>query len=592
MGREIVNYTLLGLRCRKLQLFRPLSPLERIFTVPTATMFTFGATIGGHLYLSLGHSAEYFGVFSALWYFVGGIVALAFASCYGELSSLAPSSGGVYSYCYNTMGEIYAFLVGWLLVLAHSFRLMVCTRSLAQFTKETFFDKLEEYSFETNTSFHHLEISSLVEECPVWEGLAVTLLVAGLASTGIKESIITNVVIVVIHIIAMTTLFVIYIFLVEGNYEFKKDFFTNETLHDVMLKGFGVIHDAYFGFQSTVYLGEEALDPAKTIPISLLSSVGLVMTCYTMLSFLHSLLSRRGFSSNHSGNIVKIMKLLGLSKGLPYFIGLGGVCGLAASGYASMFMLTRLLYCMSSDGLIFKMFSHVSNYTSTPVVSTFAVAFVLGIIQMFFKMSFIYILAKYLICIEYIFIPICLLITRYRCEIVPKFKEMGRRWVIFNAPVRVTNPTYLTETISEHLIAAIFLASYVLAFTLDLSFHQKHLIAVNIQLTTLLILTVLCVALSRQPQNDRGQLFHRTSGVPYVPIIVLFYSLFILIQFTLLVWLILSIWCVLGVVFYFSYSRNHSEEGGKILPDNPKERWSIMLTPKKIKSLTSSDEEE
>src|SRR3546814_624761 len=79
-----------------------------------------GSTIGAGIYVMTGTAAATFAGPAVLISFVIAGFACAFAAlCYAELASAMPVSGSSYTYAYATLGEVFAWVMGWLIVLEY-----------------------------------------------------------------------------------------------------------------------------------------------------------------------------------------------------------------------------------------------------------------------------------------------------------------------------------------------------------------------------------------------------------------------------------------------------------------------------------------
>ena len=94
--------------------------LKRSLGAVNLTMLGIGSTIGAGIYVMTGTAAaEYAGPAILLSFLVAGLACLFTALSYGELASSMPVSGSAYTYAYASMGELAAWVVGWLLVLEY-----------------------------------------------------------------------------------------------------------------------------------------------------------------------------------------------------------------------------------------------------------------------------------------------------------------------------------------------------------------------------------------------------------------------------------------------------------------------------------------
>lgn len=94
------------------------SELKRVLTKWGLTSLGIGAIIGGGIFTLTGVAAhEFAGPALAVSFVIAGMGCLFAALCYAEFSSVLPVEGSAYAYSYGTMGEIFAWIIGWNLIL-------------------------------------------------------------------------------------------------------------------------------------------------------------------------------------------------------------------------------------------------------------------------------------------------------------------------------------------------------------------------------------------------------------------------------------------------------------------------------------------
>src|SRR6188472_536795 len=95
--------------------------LKRVLGPVTLTALGVGAIIGAGIFVATGKAAhETAGPALMLSYAIAGITCIFAALCYAEFASMAPVAGSAYTYAYCTMGELFAWVIGWDLVLEYA----------------------------------------------------------------------------------------------------------------------------------------------------------------------------------------------------------------------------------------------------------------------------------------------------------------------------------------------------------------------------------------------------------------------------------------------------------------------------------------
>src|SRR6202795_4495743 len=95
--------------------------LRRVLGPVQLTSLGVGAIIGAGIFVATGAAAkDVAGPALMVSYGVAGITCIFAALCYAEFASMAPVAGSAYTYAYTTMGELFAWIIGWDLVLEYA----------------------------------------------------------------------------------------------------------------------------------------------------------------------------------------------------------------------------------------------------------------------------------------------------------------------------------------------------------------------------------------------------------------------------------------------------------------------------------------
>jgi APA family basic amino acid/polyamine antiporter len=97
------------------------SELKRVLGKWSLTAIGIGAIIGGGVFVLTGTAAHYHaGPALALSFVIAGIGCIFAALCYAEFAAMLPVEGSAYAYAYGTVGEIFAWIIGWALILEYA----------------------------------------------------------------------------------------------------------------------------------------------------------------------------------------------------------------------------------------------------------------------------------------------------------------------------------------------------------------------------------------------------------------------------------------------------------------------------------------
>src|SRR5947208_350209 len=95
--------------------------LKRVLGPVTLTALGIGGVIGAGIFVATGAAAkDVAGPALMVSYLVAGVTCIFAALCYAEFASMAPVAGSAYTYAYTTMGELFAWIIGWDLVLEYA----------------------------------------------------------------------------------------------------------------------------------------------------------------------------------------------------------------------------------------------------------------------------------------------------------------------------------------------------------------------------------------------------------------------------------------------------------------------------------------
>ena len=95
--------------------------LRRILRPYELVLLGIGAVVGTGIFVITGvAAADYSGPAIILSFIISGLVCILAALCYAEFSAMVPVAGSAYTYCYASLGEIWAWIIGWDLILEYA----------------------------------------------------------------------------------------------------------------------------------------------------------------------------------------------------------------------------------------------------------------------------------------------------------------------------------------------------------------------------------------------------------------------------------------------------------------------------------------
>ncbi|MBI3171294.1 MAG: amino acid permease, partial [Hydrocarboniphaga effusa] len=264
--------------------------LKRCLTAFDLTLLGIGCIIGTGIFVLTGvAAAQNAGPAIVLSFVISGIACAFSALCYAELSSAIGGSGSAYGYAYAGIGELVAWIIGWMLVLEYS--VATATVSIGW---SGYLAKILEGFFKIKLS---VEYTSAPGEIPGVDSIAnipamlIVLALAGLLSWGVKESARFNGVMVMVKLV--TILAFIAIAGPHVNPDNWHPFIPERVVGPDGVAHFGflgvttaaaLVFFAYIGFDAVSTAGEEAVNPQRDLPIGILASLAICTVLYIIVS--------------------------------------------------------------------------------------------------------------------------------------------------------------------------------------------------------------------------------------------------------------------------------------------------------------------
>ena len=321
--------------------------------------FGVGIVIGTGIFTLTGIEAKnHAGPGVVISFAVAGLVSLLAALCYAEMSSAVPTAGSAYTYAYATIGEVFAWIIGWDLILEFALGAAVVARGWSGYLQELF----------------GLPSSLFGEGSMVNVGAIFIVLVLGaVAMVGIRESARVTNVLVVIKVAICLFVIVAGAFFVqranltpfipaaapvkEGTSGLKQPL--GQALFGIEPSAFGfagiltaaaVVFFAYTGFEAVANMGEETRKPARDLPLGLLGTLGLCTVLYIGVSFvLTGMVSYTKISEG--APIANAFEQVGLSWAAK-LVSIAAICGLTSVILVDILAMGRIGFAMGRDNLL------------------------------------------------------------------------------------------------------------------------------------------------------------------------------------------------------------------------------------------------
>jgi len=376
--------------------------LRRTLTATNLTTLGIGAIIGAGIFVITGQAAAQYAGPAILISFIISGVACAFAGlCYAEFASMIPIAGSAYTYAYATMGEFFAWLIGWDLILEYLFAASTVSVGWSGYVVSFLKDfGIHIPAYLTAASGSILlnvpgsgwvqESANLLKELAskgidasalphltAWFNLPAMFIIALLTTLlvlGIKESANVNNIMVIVKVSVIVLFIAIGFFFVKSaNWKPFIPPNTGEFGHfgwSGIFRAAGVIFFAYIGFDAVSTAAQEARNPRKDMPIGIMGSLGISTLLYILVAIVLT-----GVVSYTYLNVADPMAVgvNALGQGMFWLrpiIKIAAIAGLSSVILVMMLGQPRIFYSMSNDGLLPPVFSKVHPKFRTPYVST------------------------------------------------------------------------------------------------------------------------------------------------------------------------------------------------------------------------------
>ena len=386
-----------------------------------------GVIIGAGLFSLTGiAAANHAGPAVTLSFIIAAIGCAFSALCYAEFASMVPVAGSAYTYAYATLGEFFAWIIGWDLVLEYSVGAATVAISWSQYLVR-FLSKYDIYlpaqllhsPFETVT----LPDGSVVTGWINVPAVLVVVFITALIIRGTKGSALYNIIVVslkigvVIVFIALgwnyinPTNFVPYIPANTGTF--------GEFGISGIFRGAGVVFFVFIGFDIVATMAQEAKNPQRNMPIGIIGSLIICTVLFGVFSFVMTGLAHyTEFKDSAAPVAIAIEKT-------PYGWMAQAIILAIIIGYTSVILVdllgqSRVFFSMSRDGLLPKLFSHVHPKFQTPYKGNMLLGLFISLFAGFVPIRVVGEMTSIGTLLAFIMVCLGVIILRYRQPDLPR----------------------------------------------------------------------------------------------------------------------------------------------------------------------------
>jgi basic amino acid/polyamine antiporter, APA family len=383
--------------------------LHRVLGPVQLSSLGVGAIIGTGIFVLTGVAAhDTTGPALVLSFVVSGITCIFAALCYAEFASMVPVAGSAYTYAYATLGELFAWIIGWDLILEYAVASATVAHGWSHYFQDflVFFNVRLPHVF-TNAPFDYdITVGRLVLTGTWFDlpAVVIAVLVTIVLVKGIRESASLNAGIVILKLAIVFFVIAVGAFYVKAaNWTPFAPFglsgfsFFGHTIWGQtgpggkplgMLAGAAIVFFAYIGFDSISTHAEEARNPSRDVPIGIMTSLILCTVLYIAVAAVVT-----GMVPYNQINIDAPVSDAFRQAGLPWaqlLIAIGAVAGITSVLLVMMLSQARIFLAMARDGLLpTGFFGAIHERFRTPWKSTILTGACVAVMGAFLPLRFL-----------------------------------------------------------------------------------------------------------------------------------------------------------------------------------------------------------
>jgi len=355
-----------------------------------------GCIVGAGIYVMIGPAAaNYAGPAVILSFLLAGAACALTALCYAELAAAVPVAGSSYTYCYAAMGEVYAWTLGWLLMLEYGLAGSLLAVGLSGYLVSLLGDFGMHFPAMFTSSWLQ---STLVDGHATFHiGGGVNLLAVGALAAisivlvlGVSKSAWVNALLVAVKIAVLASFVAIGIgsvdpqnwtpFIPENQGGFVYGW-------PGVLRGSSILFFAYLGFETVSTAGGETANPQRAMPIGILGALAASTVIYIIVAaVLTGIVPYRDLGVPDP--IAVAVDRIG-HPGFAIMIKVGALTGLASVLLVNGYGHSRICFAMAQDGLLPGAFARLHAHYRTPSVGILLVCAISAVLAALFPLSFL-----------------------------------------------------------------------------------------------------------------------------------------------------------------------------------------------------------
>lgn len=561
------------------------TPLKKCLNTFDMTLLGIGQMVGAGIYVLTGTVVrDLAGPAAILSYLFAAIAAILSALCYAEFGARVPKAGSAYSYTYIAIGELWAFVIGWNIVLEHLLGAASVARAWSGALDSLFNGEIRKSTLQNVGYLSHG--SPWISDYPDFIAMTIAILIFAVIAAGAKFT---------VHINTIFTAFncIVILFLICAGFAFadRRNWSQNGGFFPYgfggAVAGAATCFYAYIGFEGIAISSEEAKEPEKSIPIATVTSLIIVSLIYILATTALTLMvPYYDIDPNAAFPFAFATRGITWAK---YIVGIGTLFGITTSLLGSAFSLPRAVYAMAQDGLLFQSFAYVHPRFQTPIIAITLFGSVSALMALLFEITTLVEFMSIGTLTAYTIVSACVIVQRYLPVYKCQFKLKPEEEPAVQEPSSPTEKSSIIKKtksqddfgkLKQHLRAfpvlnrfepgnAVMAATFMLFVSIvcmnaTLIFGFDYISSGTWWAILLLIIfvamVILCyLAMVAHEKNDAFLTF-QIPFVPLIPALSIVCNTALMMKLGYLTWIRLGIWMAVGLVLYFAYGMRHSAE--------------------------------
>ena len=514
------------------------SGLHKVLNVRDLTFFGVAAIIGGGTFSAIGNACAAGGPGVVFLYIICAVACGFTALCYAEFASRVPVSGSAYTYAYVSFGELFAWIIGWALIMEYSIGNIYIAFSwsgyftnlvpgIPEWLTTNYLDAKELGNPEAIAAWNNAPIVGDLRIIFDLPAVVINILITALVFIGTKESKHFSNAMVVIKLAIISLVILVGFFYIDmNNWEpFMPNGFSG------VMAGVSAVFFAYIGFDAVSTLAEESKNPQRDLPRGMIYSLVICTVIYIVLALiLTGMVSYQYLGVDDP--LAEIFKMKEI-KWMLWIVSIAAVVAMTSVLLVFQMGQPRIWMTMSRDGLMPKRFGNVHPRFKTPSFATIVTGFVVGVPLFFTNEKFILDFTS--IGTLFAFVLVCggvLVLPR-------KEKEEGK----FHLP-------YIN---SKYIFPPLLFAVYGFLIYQYPEFFKEQLNVTNENMETALPMIVffaVCFVM---------MVLSIIKEYSLIPVLGLVSCCYLLTGMAWSNWKWFFVWMLIGLVFYFSYGYRKSK---------------------------------